>query len=314
MPATADALEAHRVALTGHCYRMLGSASEADDAVQETLVRALKGLARFDGRASLRTWLYRIATHVCLDLIADRRRVRPIDEGPPGSPDSALETRPDAHWLEPISDARAIPEDASPEQIAWLRQRTRLAFVAAVQFLPPRQRAALLLAEVLDWSASEIAEVLETSVPAVNSALQRARTTLATRGQQSPPPPPSSEEQTVAERYGAAFARYDVDALVGMLRADAVLSMPPFTLWLRGPADIRDWLEGPGCGCRGSRIQWVQVPGQAAFAQWRADPAGGFAAWALVVLDPAGSQIGAVTSFLDVGRIFPSFGLPLRLA
>ena len=313
MSSTSSELEAHRVALTGHCYRMLGSSTDADDAVQETLLRAMKALDRFEERAALRTWLYRIATHVCLDALADRRRVRPIDDGPRGTVESTLETHPHEHWLEPIAEARAIPDDETPEQLLSLRQRTRLAFVAAMQHLPPRQRAALLLAEVLDWSVAEIAQTLETTVAAINSALQRARATLASRGAEGLLRVPSPEEREAAARYGAAFERYDVEALVGMLREDAVLSMPPFTLWLQGPQDIHGWLVGPGNGCRGSRIRWVEVPGQLGFAQWRRNPSGGFAAWALVVLDPVGPHIGAVTSFLDVARIFPAFGLPLRL-
>lgn len=313
MSRTALELDAHRVALTGHCYRMLGSATDADDAVQETLLRAMKGLERFEERSALRTWLYRIATHVCLDALADRRRVRPVDAFSRGSVDAELQTLPHDHWLEPIADARSIPDDETPEQRLVLREHTRLAFVAAVQHLPARQRAALLLADVLDWSAAEIAQALETTVAAINSALQRARATLSKAGTEGSLTAPSPEEREVAARYGAAFERYDVEALVGMLREDAVVSMPPFTLWLQGPEDIRRWLSGPGAGCRGSRIRWVEVPGQTAFAQWRQDPAGGFAAWALVVVDPVGPRIGAMTSFLDVGRIFPAFGLPLRL-
>src|SRR5688500_13409639 len=165
-------LEEHRAALTGHCYRMLGSAVDADDAVQETMVRALKSLERFDGRSSLRTWLYRIATNVCLDMLADRgRRERPIESGRVGTVDDPLETRPRTHWLEPVPEARAIPSDSDPAEALALRQSIRLAFVAALQHLPPKQRATLLLSEVLGWSSAEIAECLETSVASVNSAL-----------------------------------------------------------------------------------------------------------------------------------------------
>ncbi|HZY03309.1 MAG TPA: RNA polymerase subunit sigma-70 [Anaeromyxobacteraceae bacterium] len=177
---TADQLETHRQALVGHCYRMLGSAAEADDAVQETLLRAWRAQDGFDGRASLRTWLYRIATNVCLDALADRAgRERPVAMGPAGTVHDDLVERPRAHWLEPIPDVHAIPADGDPAERAALRQSIRLAFVAALQRLPPRQRAALLLAEVLGWPASEIASALETTVPAVNSALQRARAALA---------------------------------------------------------------------------------------------------------------------------------------
>ncbi len=176
---SADQLESHRPAIVGHCYRMLGSAAEADDAVQETLVRAWRALEGFDGRASLRTWLYKIATHVCLDALADRaHRERPMAIAPVGTVEDELVERPRTHWLEPIPDAHALPADGDPAERAALRESIRLAFVAALQRLPPRQRAALLLAEVLGWPATEIAAALDTTVPAVNSALQRARATL----------------------------------------------------------------------------------------------------------------------------------------
>src|SRR5690242_12026817 len=237
---TAEELATHREALVGHCYRMLGSAAEADDAVQETLVRAWRALEGFDGRASLRTWLYRIATHVCLDLLADRsRRERPVALGAAGSVDDPLVERPRTHWLEPIPDLHAIPDDGDPAERAQLRQSIRLAFVAALQRLPPRQRAALLLAEVLGWSAVDIAAALETTVPAVNSALQRARATLAADAPPEPSPEGLSDSQrSLLARYVDAFERYDVDALASLLREDATLSMPPYTLWLRGPEAI----------------------------------------------------------------------------
>src|SRR5688572_31155031 len=214
-------LEAHRAPLTGHCYRMLGSAFDAEDAVQETMVRAWQSLARFEGRASLRTWLYRIATNVCLDALSARdRRARPLEEGPVGSVHDALEDRPRTHWLEPVPDARVLPADADPFELAALRQSIRLAFVSALQHLPPRQRAALLLTEVLGWSAAEVAECLDTSVPAINSALQRARATLASRGVSAGADRLSDEQSTLLERYVEAFNRYDVDALVALMRED----------------------------------------------------------------------------------------------
>ena len=243
-------LEAHRAPLTGHCYRMLGSAFDAEDAVQETMVRAWQALDRFEGRSSLRTWLYRIATNVCLDTLSDRsRRVRPMEEGPNGSVEDHLETRERTHWLEPVPDARVLPSDASPFELTALRQSIRLAFVAALQHLPPRQRAALLLSEVLGWSAAEIAECLNMSVAAVNSALQRARATVAARnGNRAGNEPLSDEQSRLLNRYVDAFHSYDVDALVALLREDATLSMPPYTLWLRGPETIRTWLAGRGAG------------------------------------------------------------------
>jgi RNA polymerase sigma-70 factor (ECF subfamily) len=308
-------LEAHRPSLTGHCYRMLGSFSDAEDAVQETIVRAWRSLERFEGRASLRTWLHRIATNVCLDALSDEsRRMRPFEEGGAGSIDHALETRERTHWLEPIPDARVISADADPHQAAVLRQSIRLAFVAALQHLPPRQRAAVLLTEVLGWSAAEVAECLETSVAAVNSALQRARATLGSRNLLESREALSDDQAELLEQYVGAFLRYDVDALVSLLRDDATLSMPPYTLWLRGPETIRQWLLGPGSACRGSRLVPVAASGLPAFAQYRrGDSEGRFKAWALIVLELEDGGIAGWNSFLDTETLFPMFGLPLQL-
>src|SRR5438876_11263123 len=254
MSIAAAQLEEHRTALTGHCYRMMGSAVDADDAVQETMVRAWRSLERFDGRASLRTWLYRIATNVCLDMLADRsRRGGPIEPGPAGTADDALEALPRTHWLEPVPDVRALPAGADPSELAVLRQTIRLAFVAALQHLPPKQRAVLLLTEVVGWSAAEVAESLDTSVAAVNSTLQRARATVATRDLREAHASLSDAQLALVDRYVAAFERYDVGALTALLTEDATLSMPPYTLWLRGHDAIRTWLLGRGSGCRGSR-------------------------------------------------------------
>lgn len=315
MPVDATDLEAHRSALVGHCYRMLGSPTDAEDAVQETMVRAWRSLDRFEGRASLRTWLYRIATNVCLDALSDRsRRARPMEEGTAGSIGDPLVTRPRTHWLEPVPDARALPADADPFELTALRQSIRLAFVAALQHLPARQRAALLLAEVLGWSAAEIADCLETSVAAVNSALQRARATLAARDVPPAAESLSKTEVELLERYVDAFDRYDIDALVTLLRDDATLSMPPYTLWLRGPEAIRGWLLGPGEECRGSRLVRVEACGSPSYAQYRRDDEhAGHRAWALIVLELSGDRIAAWNSFLETERLFPLFGLPLRL-
>src|SRR6059058_3301595 len=288
-------LEQHRTALTGHCYRMLGSAVDTDDAVQETMVRAWRSLGRFDERSSLRTWLYRIATNVCLDALDDRsRRARPIEEGPEGSVNDALEVRPRTHWLEPVPDARVLPTDADPSEQAVLRQSIRLAFVAALQHLPPKQRAVLLLIEVLGWSAAEVAATLDTSVAAVNSALQRARATLATRDLGEARASLSDAQRGLVERYVAAFQRYDVDALTALLTQDATLSMPPYTLWLRGHDAIGTWLLGRGSGCRGSRLVPRAACGSPAFGQYRPGAPGGgpgYHPWALIVLELAGDRI-----------------------
>src|SRR5688500_3543995 len=317
MPADVADLEVHRTALNGHCYRMLGSPFDAEDAVQETMVRAWRSLDRFDGRSSLRTWLYRIATNVCLDALSDRsRRARPIEEGPVGTVDDELESRPRTHWLEPIADAKALPADADPFEQAKLRQSTRLAFVAALQHLPARQRAALLLIEVLGCSAAEVAECLETSVPAINSAIQRARATLASRNVTVAAADALSDTQsTLLDRYMDAFHRYDVDALVALMREDATLSMPPYTLWLQGHDPIRAWLLGRGAGCRGSRLVPTQACGSPAFAQYRNNGAGGgYHAWALIVLEVSGDRITGWNSFLDAENLFPMFDLPLQLS
>jgi RNA polymerase sigma-70 factor (ECF subfamily) len=309
-------LEAQRPALTGHCYRMLGSAFDAEDAVQETMVRAWQSLDRFQGRASLRTWMYRIATNVCLDALSERsRRTRPMEEGPVSTVNDALEARPRTHWLEPIPDARALPPDADPFERTVLRQSIRLAFVAALQHLPPRQRAALLLTEVLGWSAAEVAECLDMSVAAVNSALQRARATLASRNVTISGDLLSETESTLLDRYVDAFHRYDVDTLVTLLREDATFSMPPYTLWLRGRDAVRDWLLGRGAVCRGSRLVPTSACGSPAFAQYHPNGSdGGYQAWALIVLERSGDQIVAWNSFLDTETLFPLFGLPLRLS
>jgi RNA polymerase sigma-70 factor (ECF subfamily) len=308
-------LETHRQALTGHCYRMLGSPADAEDAVQETMVRAWQNLDRFEERASLRTWLYRIATNVCLDALSHRsRRERPVEEGPAGDVDHPLEARARTHWLEPVADARAIPADASPYEQAALRQSIRLAFVAALQRLPAKQRAALLLSEVLGWSAAEIAECLGTSTAAANSALQRARATLAARNLPAPEPLTDSQ-RALLDQYVDAFHRYDVDGLVSLLRSDAALSMPPYTLWLRGPEAIRAWLLGRGAGCRGSRLVPTAACGFPAFAQYRASGADGrFTAWALILLELSGDHIAHWNAFLDTESLFPLFALPLEIA
>jgi RNA polymerase sigma-70 factor (ECF subfamily) len=316
-PASLDAraLDEHRAALTGHCYRMLGSASEAEDAVQETMVRAWRNLDQFEGRASLRTWLYRIATHVCLDALSDRsRRARPMELGPAGSIDEPLTTLPGSAWIEPIPDVHALPADADPAEAIVLRQSIRLAFVAALQHLPAKQRAALLLTEVLGWAVAEVAESLDTSVAAVNSALQRARATLSTRDLTEPRAPLSDAQSTLVNRYMDAFQRYDVDALTKLLHEDATLSMPPYALWLRGHVSIRGWLTGRGAGCRGSRLVPTAACGSPAFGQYRpGGPGEGHRPWALIVLELSGDRIAAMNSFLDTEALFPRFGLPPEL-
>ncbi|WNG23598.1 sigma-70 family RNA polymerase sigma factor [Cystobacter fuscus] len=314
---TALHLEEHRAALTGHCYRMLGSAAEADDAVQETMVRAWRNLDRFEQRASLRTWLYRIATRVCLDALSENsRRMRPMETGPVGTVNDTLTTRPGSYWIEPIPDALAVPSDVDPAERLMLRQSIRLAFVAALQHLPPKQRAVLLLTEVLGWSAAEVAESLDTSVASVNSALQRARATLATHDLTQARAPLSDAQSTLVDQYVEAFERYDVTALTQLLHQDATLSMPPYSLWLRGHEAISAWLLGRGSGCRGSRLVPVPACGSPAFGQYRpgSEPGQPHQPWALLVLELSGDRITAMNSFLDTAALFPRFGLPMQLA
>jgi RNA polymerase sigma-70 factor (ECF subfamily) len=312
-------LEQHRGELTAYCYRMLGSSFEAEDAVQETFIRAWRGYDRFEGRAALRSWLYRIATNVCLDMLSGReRRARPMDLGPAGDPvDSNLRTLPETTWIEPMPDGRVAPE-GDPAEVTVTRETVRLAFVAALQQLPPRQRAVLILSEVLRWKASEVAELLETSVASVNSALQRARATLeasdVTAGGVTPSVDAADAE--LLARYVEAFEHYDMDALTSLIREDASQSMPPYELWLRGRDDILSFWIGPGKQCRGSRVIPVEsANGAPAFGQYRPRPDGeGYEPWALQVLEIEDGRIVELTFFLDTERIFPLFGLPLEFA
>ena len=308
-------LEQHRVELTAYSYRMLGSAFEAEDAVQETLVRAWRGIDRFEGRAALRSWLYRIATNVCLDMLSSReRRARPMDFGPEGTADLAAlgAPLPETTWIQPVPDGNVVPETSDPAELAASRETLRLAFVAALQHLPARQRAVLILREVLRWKASEVAELLETSVASVNSALQRARATLA---ESEPSPtdtlePLDEEQRALLARYVDAFERYDMESLVALLHEDATLSMPPYAMWLRGHEEFTRWLLGPGHGCRGSRLVAVVANGSPAFAQYRpSGPGGSYEPFALQVLEISDGRIVALNSFLDTARLFPLFGL-----
>jgi RNA polymerase sigma-70 factor (ECF subfamily) len=311
-PPLAESFEEHRRALTAHCYRMLGSGADAEDAVQETMVRAWRGAGGFTGAATVRSWLYRIATNVCLDMLRGRaRRARPMEMGPARPPvESSLESvLPEGSWVSPIADDRVLPVGADPAEMVTARESVRLAFVAALQLLPPRQRAVLILCEVLRWKATETAALLDTSVAAVNSALQRARATLAA----SAPLPAGPPDTGLLDRYVDAFERYDIDALVGLLRDDAVQSMPPYAMWLEGPADIGAWMLGVGKECRGSRLLPTAANGAPAFGQYRADPDGGHRPWALQVLDVDGAYITGIHSFLDAGELFARFGLPPHL-
>ena len=313
-------LEQHRTELTAYCYRMLGAAFEAEDAVQETLLRAWRSYEKFEGRSALRSWLYRIATNVCLDMLNGReRRARPMDMGPAQSADNELgPALPEITWLEPMPDARIVPTDGDPAEVVELRDSIRLAFVAALQHLPAKQRAVLILREVLRWKADEVAELLETSVASVNSALQRARATLATHEMASaeaagPPDTMTDEQRDLLNRYVDAFERYDLDSLTSLLHEDATWSMPPYELWLQTHEDIVKWCLGPGIGCRGSRLVPTVANGAPAFGQYKPSPDGGFEPWSLQVVEMSGDEIVGLNFFLDTQRLFPLFGLPPRL-
>jgi len=316
-PAAAELeslLESHRQELTGYCYRMLGSAFDAEDAVQETFVRAWRSFDRFEGRSSLRSWLYRIATNVSLDMLSGReRRARPMDLGPSREPVAEnLNLLPEVTWIEPIPDGRVVP-DGDPAEVAIAHDTIRLAFIAALQHLPPRQRAVLILCEVLRWQASEVAELLETSVASVNSALQRARATLdATDLTMDAPLSIEAADAELLERYVRAFERYDMEALTALIHEDATQSMPPYDMWLTGRDDIFRWWFGPGIGCQGSRvIPTIAANGAPAFGQYKPAEGGGYEPWALQVVEVRDGKIGELTFFLDTERVFPLFGLPL---
>lgn len=306
-------IEAYRRELTGYCYRMLGSAFDAEDAVQETMVRAWKNADSFEGRSSLRSWLYKIATNVCLDALrGEKRRALPMDLGPSSPPKESL-LRPwpaEDLWVTPIPDDRL-----DPAEIAATRESVRLAFVTALQRLPARQRAALILCEVLKLSAAEAASMLDSSVASVNSALQRARATLGELPDHQRPGDVDAENSELLARYVDAFQRYDMNALMAVIHEDAVMTMPPFELWVRGNRDITAWMVEPTPSlCRDSVLVPAQANGVVAWGQYKPDPDnGGHQPWALQVHEVTGGKFSRLTWFLDTSRMFPLFGLPSHL-
>ena len=319
-PSGADlerVLEQHRRELTAYCYRMLGSGFEAEDAVQETLVRAWKAIDGFEGRSALRSWLYRIATNVCLDMVrGPQRRARAMDLGPATTVDRAtLDTLPEHLWVQPVPDGRILP-DGDPAEVAAARDSVRLAFVAALQHLPAKQRAVLILCEVLRWPAAEVAELLETTVASVNSALQRARATMADRAEAEPGPEPvatlDAEHRALLERYVEAFEQYDIASLVTLLHEDATFSMPPHPMWLSGPEEVSKWMLGPGAGCEGARLVATTANGCAAFGNYRVAGPGVWEPFALQVIEASGGRISSIHNFL-FPELFEAFGLPPRL-
>ena len=324
MTATGDAvatelrpenLEQYRRELTAYCYRMLGSAFESEDAVQDTLVRAWKAADSFEGRSSVRSWLYRIATNVCLDMQrGPQRRARAMDFGPAGTTDTFTgEILPEHAWVTPIPDSRVLPDDGDPAELAETRETIRLAFVAALQHLPARQRAVLILREVLRWQATEVAELLDTSVASVNSALQRARATLAERHvDDTGAVKVDADHAELLARYVEAFEAYDIPKLVTLLQDDVLQTMPPYNFWLQGAEEIGKWMLGPGIACDGSRCIVTSANGRPAFGQYRVDPDGGWAPWSLTVLEVEGGKVAEIHAFLDT-NLFAEFGLPAHL-
>ena len=307
-------LDVHRRELTGYCYRMLGAGSEAEDAVQETFLRAWRARDSFAHRSSLKTWLYRIATNVCLDMPQrPQRRARPMDLVSPSTCETAvLNELPEYRWVQPIADARVLPGAGDPAELAAQRDTVRLAFVAALQTLPPRQRAVLILREVLHMSAAEVAELLDTTVASVNSALQRARGAIEGRPAVADEGELDADDRELLQRYVDTFERYDIDSLVRLLRDDAVSAMPPHELWLRGPSEIHRWMLGPGSGCRGGRLMRTRANGCPAFGSYRIDPDGGWRAFSLQVLEIKDRRIVTIHNYLDT-EILTEFGLPARL-
>ena len=311
--ATAE-FERYRVELTAYAYRMLGSAFEAEDAVQETMLRAWRSFDSFEGRSALRSWLFKIATNVCLDMLgSSQRRARPMDLAGPRTADDAIgPPLPETTWILPVPDGRVLPAGGDPADLAVERESIRLAFVAALQHLPPKQRAVLILREVLRWKAEEVSELLATSVASVNSALQRARATLGTADVGSFGPL-SDEQEALLARYVDASEQYDMSSLTALLHEDASWSMPPYELWLRTHDDIVKWCLGPGIGCRGSRLIPTMANGTRAFGQYKPSPDGGLEPWSLQVLEIAEGRISGICFFLDTPHLFPLFGLPPRL-
>lgn len=314
-----DGAEAHRGELLAHCYRMLGSLHDAEEAVQDTLVKAWRKREDLESRAALRSWLYRIATNTCLDLLKRRRRrILPPEYGP-GATDPSQPSRPvrEPIWLEPFPDALLPAAPADPEAAYMARQSVTLAFVAAIQHLPARQRAALLLRDVLGWSAAQTAEILDSSVASANSALQRARATLKTRLPETQDVALASTERladtdrALLERYVRAWEEADLSAFVALLKEDVIVSMPPDVLWFRGRRTVEAFFGARvfTAGAAGQRMVPVAANGQPAFLLYRrSSETGELVARVLMVLRLAGSEVAEITAFSDPA-VFPRFGV-----
>ena len=313
----AEDLEQYRRELTGYCYRMLGSVFDADDAVQDTMMRAWRGIDGFEGRSAMRSWLYRIATNVCLDMLRGRqRRASPIDMGPSRATDSFTGAMlPEHTFVQPVPDDRVLPDTGDPAELTAAKESIRLAFVTALQYLPARQRAVLILREVLRWQAAEVADLLGTSVAAVNSALQRARATMSARDSAAPVSDVvTGDQRALLARYVDAFERYDISSLVTLLHDEAVMTMPPFDFWLRGPDEMGRFFLGPGIVCRDSRLVATEANGCAAFGSYKHHPRGGRRPWAIQVIEVSGDRIVGHHNFVETSpSLFAAFGLPARL-
>ncbi|GLY69213.1 RNA polymerase subunit sigma-70 [Amycolatopsis taiwanensis] len=307
-------LESLRGPLTGYCYRILGASGEVDDAVQETMLRAFRALDRYDPeRAGLSTWVYRIATNVCLDMVRSaQRRALPWDLGPAASGDGLGVPLPPTHWVEPLADSR-LAGTADPADLAVRHETLRLAFITALQWLPPRQRVVLVLRDVLGFTAVEAAEVMDTSVAAANSALQRARATLEEHRPRpaDAPDPDDVAQRDLLKRYVHAFEAHDVDELVGVLADDVRSGMPPFLWWLDGPAHLATVLSEGGDACAGDRyVLGEPANGCWTLGQYRPHGTGALAPFALLVLELRGDRISEIVTFLGWGDRFGEFGLP----
>ena len=307
--------EPYRRELLAYCYRMLGSVHDAEDLVQETYLRAWRAYDRFEGRSSLRTWLYRIATNACLTALEGRGR-RPLPSGlgaPSSDPSGELAQQPEIPWLEPVPDAMVGADAADPASIVTSRESIRLALITALQHLPSRQRAVLIMRDVLSWRAAEVARLLDTTTVAVNSMLQRARAQISqlAPAEDAVVQPVTAEQRELLDRYVAAFESYDTGKLMELFTTDAVWEMPPFTGWYQGPEVIRRLVESH-CPARGPGDLLLRPPqanGQPAFGMYLRDPGGDYHAFQLHVLQFRGAVFDHVVAFFDL-TLFPVFGLP----